>query len=85
MFGQSNDAQGLEMLDILTMISFIMQVSNYQELKRQTSTDDIYNELRRQDREYLDKIISNQMRILSKLDALLDCRNVAFDDTSPQG
>lgn len=74
MFNQSGDANGFEFLDLITMISFVMQVSNYQELKKQTTTDDIYSELRRQDREYLDKIIANQTRILSKLDEILQAK-----------
>lgn len=62
-----NPNNGLEALDILTMMSFMMQVENYQELKSQASTDDIFRELQRQDRQYLDRIIENQEKILKLL------------------
>lgn len=47
-----------------------MQMENYTELKAQASTDDIFKELQRQDREYLDRIIENQEKILEKLAVL---------------
>lgn len=63
-----NEAQrDLEFLDILSIISFSMQVANYYELKNQASTDDIFSELQKQDREFLSRILSNQEKILSKL------------------
>lgn len=62
-----NPNKGLEALDILTIISFALQMQNYTELKEQASTDDIFRELQRQDREYLDKIIENQEEILEHL------------------
>lgn len=62
--------RGLELLDILTVISFIMQMENYTELQAQASNDDIFKELQKQDREYLNKIIENQEKILDKLAAL---------------
>lgn len=66
----TENARGFEFLDILSIISFAMQVKNYQELRAQATTDDIFNELQKQDREYLDQIIENQRVILEKLAAL---------------
>lgn len=63
--------RGFELLDILTILSFAMQVENYEELQNQTTTDDIFKELQRQDREYLDQIVANQERILGKLSILM--------------
>lgn len=61
---------GLEFLDILAIVSFAMQVANYRELKSQASTDDIFTELQKQDREYLSRILKNQEKILNKFSAL---------------
>lgn len=61
---------GYELLDILTILSFWMQLSNYRELKAQASTDDIFTELQKQDREYLSRILENQEKIIEKLNTL---------------
>ena len=62
--------RGLEFLDVLAVVSFAMQLANYQELKSQASTDDIFAELQKQDREYLSRILENQEKILNKLSEL---------------
>lgn len=62
----TND-RGLEFLDLLAIVSFAMQFSNYKELKSQASTDDIFSELQKQDNEYLAIILKNQELILRKL------------------
>ena len=62
--------QGLEFLDVLTIVSFVMQFANYRELKSQASTDDIFSELQRQDNEYLIRILENQEKVLEKLNTL---------------
>lgn len=64
------DDRGLEFLDLLAIISFVMQVNNYRELRAQASTDDIFTELQKQDREYLSRILENQKKILEKLDTI---------------
>ena len=64
------DDRGLEFLDVLTIVSFAMQIANYRELKSQASTDDIFSELQRQDNEYLALILENQEKILDKLNTL---------------
>ena len=61
---------GYELLDVLTILSFWMQLSNYRELKAQASTDDIFAELQKQDREYLSRILENQEKIIEKLNTL---------------
>lgn len=61
------DNRGLEFLDILSIVSFAMQINNYRELRAQASTDDIFAELQRQDNEYLTRILENQEIILKKL------------------
>lgn len=59
--------RSLEFLDLLALVSFAMQFSNYKELKSQASTDDIFSELQKQDNEYLARILKNQEIILAKL------------------
>lgn len=55
---------------MLAVVSFAMQLANYRELKSQASTDDIFTELQKQDREYLSRILENQEKILNKLSEL---------------
>ena len=62
-----SDNRGFEFLDVLAVVSFAMQLANYRELKSQASTDDIFAELQKQDREYLSRILENQEKILNKL------------------
>ena len=64
------DDRGFEFLDMLAVVSFAMQIANYRELKSQASTDDIFAELQKQDREYLSRILENQEKILNKLSEL---------------
>lgn len=68
MYGQRND--NLNMLDMLTIFSVILQMMGFQNDMGQSSNDDLMRELQRQDREFLDKIIENQKEILSLLSDL---------------
>lgn len=63
---QNND-RNLDFLDLLTTIGFAMQIMNYQENRNQTNNDDLMEELQKQDREYLEKIVEQQKEILAKL------------------
>lgn len=54
-------------LDILTIFSLGLQMAVYEQTQRQATTDDLMRELQKQDREYFDKIIENQNKILEKL------------------
>ena len=62
----------LTTLDILTVLSVILQVMGYQNDMSQSSNDDLMRELQRQDREYLNKIIEKQNEILEKLAEMVD-------------
>lgn len=62
--------RGLEFLDVLAIVSFVMQMENYRELKAQASTDDIFAELQQQDNKYLARVLENQDKILEKLNNL---------------
>lgn len=57
----------LDFLDMLTILSVILQIMGYQNDMSQSSNDDLMRELQRQDKAYLEKIIENQNKILEKL------------------
>ena len=57
----------LDFLDMLTILSVILQIMGYQNDMSQSSNDDLMKELQRQDNAYLEKIIENQNKILEKL------------------
>ena len=57
----------LDFLDLLTILSVMLQIMGYQNDMSQSSNDDLMRELQRQDKAYLDKIIENQNKILEKL------------------
>ena len=57
----------LDFLDMLTILSVMLQIMGYQNDMSQSSNDDLMKELQRQDKAYLEKIIDNQNKILEKL------------------
>lgn len=54
-------------IDMLTMFDTFLQVADFQMSIQQSSNDDIMKELQHQNKEYLEKIIANQEKILKKL------------------
>lgn len=63
----NDSGNNLGFLDILTILSLILQIMGYQNDMSQSSNDDLMRELQRQDKAYLNKIIENQNKILEKL------------------
>ena len=57
----------LDFLDMLTILSVMLQIMGYRNDMSQSSNDDLMQELRTQDKQYLEKIIENQNKILEKL------------------
>ena len=57
----------LDFLDMLTILSVMLQIMGYQNDMSQSSNDDLMKELQKQDKAYLEKIIENQNKILSIL------------------
>ena len=57
----------LDFLDVLTILSVMLQIMGYQNDMSQSSNDDLMRELQRQDKSYLEKIIENENKILEKL------------------
>ena len=64
--------RNLDFLDVLTIFSVLLQVTGYESDLKSASNDDLLNELQKQDREYLEKIIQNQNKILDLLTNLVD-------------
>lgn len=63
----NNQNGNYSFLDMLNVFSVILQMIGYDKDQKQTSNDDLIRALQRQDREYLEKIISNQNQILEIL------------------
>ena len=63
----NNQNGNYSFLDMLNVFSVILQMIGYDKDQKQTSNDDLLKALQRQDREYLEKIISNQNQILEIL------------------
>lgn len=62
---QNNNNQ--EFFDILALFSVGLQMAVYEQTCKQATTDDLMRELQKQDKEYFEKIIENQNKILSIL------------------
>ena len=63
----NNNGNNLDFLDVLTILSVILQIMGYRNDMSQSSNDDLMRELQRQDKAYLEKIIENENKILEKL------------------
>lgn len=63
----NNSGNNLDFLDVLTILSVVLQIMGYQNDMSQSSNDDLMRELQRQDKAYLEKIIENENKILEKL------------------
>ena len=63
----SGNGNNLDFLDVLTILSVVLQIMGYQNDMSQSSNDDLMRELQRQDKAYLEKIIENENKILEKL------------------
>ena len=63
----NNNGNNLDFLDMLTILSVVLQIMGYQNDMSQSSNDDLMRELQRQDKAYLEKIVENQNKILEKL------------------
>ena len=63
----NNSRNNLDFLDVLTILSVMLQIMGYRNNMSQSSNDDLMRELQRQDKAYLEKIIENENKILEKL------------------
>ena len=75
----------LDFLDMLTILSVMLQIMGYQNDMSQSSNDDLMRELQRQDKSYLEKIINNKLNIedidtLKEDDKMKSVLRYAFDN-----
>lgn len=68
--GSSNDKNQIEFLDILSIISFAIQMNNNEALHRQSTNDDIMRELQTRDKKYFETIIAQNTKIIEELKSL---------------
>ena len=54
-------------LDVITILSLMLQIQNYKADLVSMSNDDLMEELQKQDKIYLERIIENQNEILERL------------------
>ena len=60
------------LMDLLSVLSIILQLQIMEEQKYQSDNDDIMEGLRRQDKLYLERILKNQNVIIQKLNKLTE-------------
>lgn len=57
---------------MLTVLSFILQAQNSEELQQQSTNDDIMHELREQDSKYLQSIVAQNEQIIKLIQNLIE-------------
>ena len=67
-----NENQQFELLDVLAIASFIMQLMNQEQFANQRTNNDIMRALQRRDSEYLQVIIQQNERIIQLLETSSD-------------
>ena len=65
MYGRNNNQ--CSFFEMLTLFDTFLQIADFDLNMRQSSNDDIMQELNKQNKDYLEKIITNQEEILRKL------------------
>ena len=58
------------LMDILSILSIVLQLKVMEEQEYQSDNDDIMEELQRQNKRYLERILRNQNTIIEKLNRL---------------
>lgn len=61
-----------DLMDLLNVLSIMLQLQIMEEQKYQSDNDDIMQELQNQNKSYLEKILSNQESILEQLNKLTE-------------
>lgn len=56
-----------DLLDLISILTVIMQLVNYESDKKSTSNDELMYELQKQNEKYLEEILHNQEMIIDKL------------------
>lgn len=63
----TNNQGNFEFLDLISIISFSLQLMALSETRNQSTTDDIFYELKQQDTRCLKRLLEGQQKILDKL------------------
>lgn len=63
-----DDRNQFGLIDVLTIMSLMLQINDHERDVKQLSNDDLMKELQKQDREYLGRILENQEKILEKME-----------------
>lgn len=63
----TNNQGNFEFLELISIISFSLQLMVLSETRNQSTTDDIFYELKQQDTRYLKRLLEGQQKILDKL------------------
>lgn len=58
------------LMDVLSILSVVLQLKVMKEQEYQSDNDDIMEELQRQNKRYLERILRNQNTIIEKLNRL---------------
>ena len=58
------------MLSNLDTFANFIQILSYQEILKETSNDELFEELQHQNKQYLEQILENQTEILKRLERL---------------
>jgi hypothetical protein len=58
------------MLENFNTFANFIQIASYQELLQQASNDDLFEELQKQNKIYLEQILKNQTEIINRLERL---------------
>lgn len=60
----TNNQGNFEFLDLISIISFSLQLMALSETRNQSTTDDIFYELKQQDTRYLKRLLEGQQKSL---------------------
>ena len=58
------------MLENLNTFANLIQIASYQEILKETSNDELFEELQHQNKQYLEQILKNQTEIIRRLERL---------------
>lgn len=71
----ANQAQEFEVLDIITLMSFMLQIENYSHDRTEADNNSIMKALDTQNKEFLGQILINQRQILQNQERIIDLLN----------
>ena len=64
------------MLSNFDLFANFIQIASYQEILKETSNDELFEELQHQNKQYLEQILKNQTEIIRRLERLENERSI---------